>query len=170
MNQTSPRKLSGYNAAQIALHWVIVAMVFFQIAFGEAMVEATDAAEESGRISASDALLASAHYWVGIGVLVLVALRLGLRLTAGAPEPAQGATSLIGRAAKAMHIAFYAMLVATPVLGLLTVYVDGELGDIHQLAKPIFIVLVVLHAGAALVHQFVLRDGTLVRMLVPERR
>jgi cytochrome b561 len=41
------------------------------------------------------------------------------------------------------------------------------MGDIHALAKPVFIVLISIHAAAALFHQLWLRDGTLKRMLLP---
>lgn len=54
-----------------------------------------------------------------------------------------------------------------PVSGLVTLYVNDEIGDIHSLSKPVFIVLILVHAAAALYHQFVVKDGTLRRMLVP---
>ena len=72
-------------------------------------------------------------------------------------------------AAKLVHWAFYLMLVAMPVLGLLTVYVSDEFGDIHKLGKPVFLVLIGVHVLAALFHQFIKRDGTLRRILVPAR-
>lgn len=56
-----------------------------------------------------------------------------------------------------------------PVTGLLTVYVNPDIGEIHQLAKPAFVILIALHASAALFHHFVLRDGTLKRMLSPTK-
>lgn len=164
----SLQRSNGYTSTQIGLHWLIVALVLFQLVFGESMVTATDAAEEGTTLGGTDAFLATAHYWVGIAILALVAVRLLVRLRTGAPAPIDG-NPLLRLAAKAMHWLFYAMLVAVPISGLLTVYVNPEIGDIHQLAKPAFIVLILLHAGAALFHQFVLRDGTLKRMLVPAK-
>jgi cytochrome b561 len=49
----------------------------------------------------------------------------------------------------------------------LAFYVWNWMGDIHALAKPAFIVLIGIHAGAALFHHFVLKDTVLRRMLVP---
>lgn len=162
----SVEKTNGYAPIQIGLHWLIAALVLFQLVFGESMVTATDAAEEGTTLGATDAFLASAHYWVGISVLLLVAIRLVVRLRLGAPKPAEG-NPLLAFAARLTHWLFYGLLVAVPVTGLITVYVNPEMGEIHQLAKPAFIVLIVLHAGAALFHHFVLKDRTLRRMLVP---
>ena len=159
----------GYAPVQVGLHWLVAALVLFQLVFGESMAAATEAAEEGVAPSASDALLATAHYWVGISILVLFAIRLVVRLRVGAPEPAQG-NPVLALAAKITHWLFYILLVAVPVSGLVTVHLNPEVGEIHELAKPAFIALIVLHAGAALVHHFVLKDGTLRRMLVPGRR
>ena len=155
----------GYSAVQIGLHWLIAALVLVQLLFGESMVEMVDAAEEGGQVPSTDVLLSGVHYWAGIAILGLVALRLVLRLTSGvaAPRP----VSLIEWAATGMHWAFYVLLFLVPVSGLGALYVNEELGDIHSLAKPVFIVLILVHAAAALYHQFVVKDGTLRRMLVP---
>ena len=167
MTTSTPAK-TGYAPIQIILHWLIAAIILFQIVFGESMVTATDAAEEGTALSATDAILASAHYWAGISILLLVAVRLVIRLRTGAPEPIDGNPILVFLA-KATHWAFYALLVAVPISGLVTVYINPEVGDIHQLAKPAFVILIGLHAAAALFHQFILRDGTLRRMLVPAK-
>jgi cytochrome b561 len=37
------------------------------------------------------------------------------------------------------------------------------------MAKPVFIVTIAVHAAAALVHQFWMKDGTLARMIIPAR-
>ena len=163
MTQTKP---NGYAPIQIGLHWLIAAMVLFQLVFGESMVAATDAAEEGEAISGSDAILATAHYWVGIGILVLVAARLLVRLRYGTPAPIDTNTLMVA-ASKVTHGLFYLLLVIVPISGLVTVHLNPEVGEIHQLAKPAFILLILVHAGAALFHHFVLKDRTLVRMLAP---
>lgn len=164
----SLQKTIGYGPIQIGLHWLIAALVLFQLVFGESMVTATEAAEEGEAIGASDAILATAHYWVGISILALVALRLIVRLRNGTPPPIDG-NPILALMAKATHWLFYILLVVVPVTGLLAVYANPEIGEIHQLAKPAFILLIALHAGAALFHHFILRDGTLRRMLVPAK-
>jgi cytochrome b561 len=164
----SLKRVEGYAPIQVGLHWLIAALVLFQLVFGESMVAATDAAEEGTPIDAADAILATAHFWVGLTILLLVAVRLVIRIRNGAPPPAHD-NPIVAFAGRATHWLFYILLVAVPVTGLITVYINPEMGEIHQLAKPAFIVLIALHAAAALFHQFVLRDGTLKRMLVPTK-
>ena len=159
----------GYSGLQILLHWVIAALVFFQLIFGESMGAAIDAARDGTTVDPTDATLASAHYWVGIAVLALVVVRLIVRLVGGAPEPQSAGMPILDRLAHYAHWLFYALLVAMPVTGLLAVYVSPELGDIHQLGKPAFIILIALHVLGALYHEFWIKDGTLRRMFVPAR-
>lgn len=159
----------GYSAYQIALHWIIAALVLFQLFFGGSMTAVVDAAEGQGKLSVTDEALGSAHYWVGTAILALVVVRLVLRFASGAPTRATQGARWMKMAAHASHGLFYLLLVATPILGLLAFYVGAPWGDIHSLNKPAFIVLITIHALAAVFHQFWLRDGTLKRMLAPRR-
>ena len=133
------------------------------------MTTLVDAVEEGATVPEADRLLGSAHYWIGIAILVRVVLRLVVRFPRGAPAPAAGAPGWMGAAAKISHTLFYILLTATPILGLLAFYAGNPWGDIHSLNKPAFIILIGVHAIAALYHQFWLRDGTLSRMLIPAR-
>lgn len=162
--QTQP----GYSALQIMLHWSIALLVLFQLIFGESMSKVVDAIEDGDAVSWLDQTLANAHYWVGTSILALVFVRLAVRVVQGAPE-ADGPANWMALAAKAAHVAFYILLVVVPITGLLAIYVSDEFADIHELAKPAFILLILAHGGAALFHHFVLKDGTLKRMLVPAR-
>ena len=49
----------GYTIYQIGLHWLIAALVFAQLVFGESMTEFVEAAEEGEPASALDATLAA---------------------------------------------------------------------------------------------------------------
>jgi cytochrome b561 len=73
------------------------------------------------------------------------------------------------KAAAASHALFYVILLAMPVLGLLGYYIGDPYADIHSWGKPLLIILICIHAAAALLHHFWLKDGTLRRMLVPAR-
>ncbi|HEV7286534.1 MAG TPA: cytochrome b/b6 domain-containing protein [Kaistia sp.] len=86
---------------------------------------------------------------------------------ASARRPCPPGSALLGTLARLTHIAFYVLLVAVPVTGILAYWFIPSLGDVHELGKPAFIVLIALHAAAALWHQFWLRDGLLLRMLKP---
>lgn len=159
----------GYSALQIGLHWLIALLVIFQIVFGESMEHWADSLHEGEAVSPSDVLLGTAHYWVGISTFVLVVIRLILRLRVGVPEHA-GPPSAANRIASIMHWAFYVLLLLMPIQGLLAYYIGDPFGPVHALfGKPILAVLILLHAAAALYNQFVRKDGTLMRMLVPNR-
>jgi cytochrome b561 len=159
----------GYAPIQLALHWLIAALVVFQLVFGQSMQTAIHAAEEGTSLNAVDAILATAHYWIGISILILAVLRLVIRLRYGAPalEVKNRAMALI---ATGTHWLFYILLVVAPVSGLLAFYVSPRFAGVHRLARLAFIGLIGLHAAAALFHHFVLHDGTLKRMLVPARQ
>lgn len=157
----------GYSGLQITLHWAIAALVFFQLLFGESMTSFVDAVADGRQLPQLDQTMASTHYWVGLAVLALVFVRLGVRLAVGAPSPDRSVPTWMAFASRATHALFYGLLVAVPVSGLLAYYVWDWMGDIHAFAKPAFIVLIAAHAGAALFHHFVLKDGVLRRMIVP---
>jgi len=154
----------SYSLAQILLHWVIAALVVWQLIFGEEM----EALEQPGDADSVDLFLANSHLWVGFAILALVALRIVVRVVQGAPPPLE-----TGRAAAVLarisHAAFYMLLVAVPVTGILDYYFHLPTGEIHELGKPLFILLIALHVAATIWHQFVRHDGTLRRMIVPAR-
>lgn len=154
-----------YSSLQISLHWLIAALVIFQLIFGESMTTVVDAVEEGSTITPTDAFLGSAHYWIGITILALAVVRLSIRLTSGVPQPSPSGARWMQMAAKISHAAFYVLLIATPILGLMAFYLGDPWGDIHSLNKPAFIILISIHTLAAMYHQFVLRDGTLSRMV-----
>lgn len=158
----------GYSASQIGLHWLIAALVFAQLIFGESMTESIETAEEGEQIDTLTGNLASTHYYFGIAIFALVVIRLILRLKNGAPPPppeTSGAIELVGRVS---HWLFYVLLVIVPVTGLLGFYAGDPFGEWHIYAKPVFIGLIALHVAASLYHQFWRKDGLLIRMIKPE--
>ena len=159
-------KVRGYSAAQIGLHWLIPALVFVQLIFGESMTEVIEAAEEGKQVSGFDGTMASVHYYFGIAILVLVVLRLALRLKNGAPPPPE-TNGMLALAGRLSHALFYVLLAVVPVTGLLGYYLGDPYGEWHTYAKPVFIGLIALHVGASLYHQFWRKDGLLKRMMKP---
>ncbi|MBH0236318.1 cytochrome b [Methylobrevis albus] len=154
---------SGYNSAQRVIHWLTVIIVAAQIAFGDS-VSAVERAMREGRTpDGFDAGMANAHFWGGISVLTLTVLRLVIRHRDGVPPPL--ATGLQARLATASHHLFYVLLILMPLTGLVAWYVLPAAGAVHELGKPVLIVLIAVHVAAALWHHFVTRDTTLTRML-----
>jgi cytochrome b561 len=160
--------VQGYTAYQIGLHWLIAALVFAQLIFGESMTEAIEAVEEGKPVSSLEGNLADMHYYFGIAILALVAVRLALRLRKGAPPPPPETSGAIELAGRVSHWLFYALLIGVPVTGLLGFYYGDPYGEWHSYAKPVFIGLIALHVAASLYHQFWRKDGLLMRMLKPE--
>lgn len=167
MSQDENTAVQGYSALQIGLHWLIAALVVVQLVFGESMTEFMDAAEEGEPVSSLDANMAGVHYYFGIAILALVAIRLALRFQRGTPA-APDTGRLVASAGAITHWLFYALLIVVPLTGLLGYYFGDPFGEIHTLAKPVFIILIALHVAAALYHQYWRRDGLLSRMLWPQ--
>ena len=118
----------GYTGLQITLHWIIAALVILQLIFGESIGEAVRADERGTVLTSFDQFFAGVHYWVGISILALAALRLWLRRFLGAPAAQQGCMQT---AAKLNHLAFYVVLVLMPIAGLLAFYVGEPFGEAH---------------------------------------
>lgn len=160
----------GYSGIQIGLHWTIAVLVVFQLLFGESMTNYVDATSAGRQLSGVEQAMGAAHYWVGLGILFLTFIRLAVRLICRAPRIDASTPKWVALASRATHGLFYVLLIATPVSGLLAVYIWNWMGDIHTLAKPLFITLIGVHAAAALFHHFVFKDATLRNMLMPAGR
>jgi cytochrome b561 len=175
----------GYTSTAKALHWVIVALMTAQYIFAWAM-------PHIGRNTPVTTLI-SLHFSFGMIILAVAIVRLGWRLTHTEPEHKDDLPPWQQRASRLMHWALYVLLFVVPILGwintsyrgmpivmfgaeLPTLVAKGSAGwrwtgDVHGLlANYLLLGLIGLHAGAALYHYFVRRDGVLQRMLPRARR
>ena len=176
MNSTPNR----FTPTAIALHWVVAALIIFNLGFGLYTVGLP--------LSPQKLKFFSWHKWIGVTVFLLSAARLLWRL--GHPAPALPSTmkDWEQRAAKYSHVALYVLFFAAPLTGWLfssaagfqTVYLGmlpipdllpkhKELAEVlrytHHWINYTLAALVVLHAAAAFKHHLVDRDDVLVRML-----
>lgn len=158
----------GYSKTQIALHWGIAALILFQLIFGEEMGGAWRAVRNGAAPDMT--LLVWAHIVVGIGILAFAVWRLVLRVMRGAPDAPAGLTRRMVLAGEAGHWGLYALMFLAPMSGLAAWY-GGIMtaGEVHGWLKPAIIILVVLHIAAALWHQFIRKDGLMMRMRWPKR-
>lgn len=124
------------------------------------------------------------HFTMGLLVFGLVWIRLVARLrTSRPPQPRSAADWL----AAAMHLALYVLMVLMPVIGWMVLSASGkpipffaidlpalipknkalgeQLKEVHELVGVAGYWLVGLHASAALFRHYLLKDGTLRRML-----
>ena len=169
-----------YTPGAIALHWIVAALILFNLAFGLYTVGLP--------LSPTKLRYFSYHKWVGVTIFMLAASRLLWRLCH--PAPALPATMARWEkvTANATHILLYVLFFSAPLTGWLfssasgfqTVYLgvvpipdllpkDKALADALKLAhKSInytMAAVIVLHAAAALKHHFIDRDDVLRRML-----
>ena len=157
--------VQGYSRVQILLHWIVVALIIFQIAGHEPMAEAWEVVKTGGMPVMS--VMVWGHVTAGIAVLLLVLWRIGLRLRRGAPEAPAG-PALIHWAGKITHLALYGLMVLVPLSGM-AAWFGGPVvaAEAHEVMKNLILILVLLHVGAALYHQFLVKDGLMERMRKP---
>jgi cytochrome b561 len=151
-----------YNTAQILLHWAIAALIIFNYFVSEGMGRAFR--QHLDDSTAGYNLVASLHVYVGLAIIALVLLRIIVRFLSKKTKTA--ATNLLDRASRIVHEILYSLMFLVPVFGATAWYLGIHImGDVHEIAMNIMMTLVLLHAAAALFHQYVLKDGTLLKML-----
>jgi cytochrome b561 len=171
-----------YTKAAIWLHWITALLMIFMLFWGEELMEV-----RRGQSLAS--WQPSAHASVGVLILLLAIARLLWRAGHLPPPLPQGTTRFEEIASRLTHGAFYGLMIAIPVLGLMALApfglehtdVDqvtffkllplafmpnfgGWTAEAHEIASSIAKILVILHVLAALKHQFWNKDGLLSRM------
>ena len=187
MNQKST---SHYDPLSRALHWItaIVVTIAFILGpggFGRLMRQGIDPATRNDIVW---------HETLGILVLVLTVLRL-LWVAFRPAVPQLPMASWMQIMAKLMHLALWALLLALPITAFLAlgseahpltllgglridqmpIIADSAIakladwGDVHEFLGDAIMWLAGLHAGAAIYHHMVLKDGVLLAML-PRKR
>ncbi len=175
---------TSYGAVAIALHWVVVLLLlsaWFTGRLGDALPRAS---HELGLF---------VHISLGLALFATALVRLGWRLADPPPAPApskfRGKFRVwAGRVGEIVHLMIYALMFAIPVLGIMTQFARGyplpvfglfdipspwigdrsfthDMKEMHETLANSLMVLTGLHAGAALVHHYVLRDRTMLRMV-----
>lgn len=167
-----------YNSLARALHWIIAAMIIFNLLtgiFGEAFEKVW--------------MSIPAHKSTGILILFLSLVRLIWRLRWTTPDYPVDFNPTFRKFAAATHGTFYILMLVLPITGWifssagkypLDLYgmvgfpklpitkdmaIAGISHEMHEVLGYGFGALVVLHIGAALYHHFAMKDPTLRRML-----
>ena len=153
---------NGYSGLQIGLHWAIALLIGVNYLVSEAMEETFDGMMEGKAVTGWTPVI---HVYVGVAVLVLVATRILVRVTRGAPGPIQGGT-LFDKLGEVSHWALYALMLVVPALGAISWYLKiDQTAGLHVLVMNGMMILIGVHAVAALFHQFILKDHLLLRMM-----
>ena len=173
--------IAHYGSVSIAMHWVMLLLliaVYATIELRGIFPKGSDPREA----------MKAWHFMLGLGVFVLVWLRLIIHAAAGAAPailPAPPRWQAVS--AKLMHVLLYLFMIAMPILGWLILSAEGKpvpffgvslpaliaenkesaksLQEIHETVGELGYWLIGLHAAAALFHHYVVRDNTLRRML-----
>jgi len=177
-----------YGLVAIALHWAVAALFLSQIALGIFMttLPLTDPRTFP---------LYQTHKSIGFVIFILVAFRLVWRMTGRVPPLPASLPRWQARAAGAVHAFLYFALLAMPLLGWVVVsasplgiptLIFGEyviphipfdvmspdrqmIGSVaswaHWALAWAASIAVIGHIAAALVHHFVVKDATLLRIL-----
>ena len=184
MNTTStPTTARRYGAVAIALHWLLGLAIIGSFAVGVYM---TDLPFSPLRLK-----LYNWHKWAGVAILTLSAARLLWRLTHRPPALPAAVEAAMPRwqriAHHGTHHLMYLLFFAIPLTGWAyssaagfpivwfgvlplpdLIGVDKELAELikplHKLAAFGLGLLVLMHIGAALKHQWIDRDRLLGRM------
>jgi len=167
---------SRYGVVSQGLHWLTAAVVVILIL-----------TSKSGDFEPADG--GALYYWhtsLGLLVLLLVVARVLWRIVTPPPPAPVGQSRLAGRLAHGLHILFYLLLVALPLSGALAAAADGGavsffglvtlpvglasadgefFEEMHELLGNVLLVVVALHALAALKHHYIDKDDVLTRML-----
>ncbi len=165
---TATGRPAGYSATQIMLHWMIAVLILFQFLASDGIEHVWDAFEDGEAAGSGDLSLAYLHVTIGIAVLSLAVVRVVLRLTRGAPPLPESDPVAARIVAHVVHGLLYLLLFLLPISGAVAWFGGVEAAaDAHKVLKTALLAVVALHVAGALVQQFVMRSGILMRMFRP---
>lgn len=173
-----------YTSTAKVLHWLIALMIIGLFALGQYMSDLS--------MSPSKLQLYSWHKWAGVTVFLLVLIRLGWRLLHAPPALPAQMSKRQQLASHASHTMLYVLMLAIPISGWLMSSAKGyqtvwfgvvplpdligkdkqigeALAELHGSLNGLLMLIVSIHALAALKHHFIDRDDVLLRML-PSRK
>lgn len=169
-----------YGVVSRLLHWGMALLVIWQVL--KLFDRINDGQHWVGEV------LVPWHISIGVLIGVLVIVRIAWALRNNDNRPPAPPPPTLGMLARAGHIALYVCLVLMPLTGIAIMVGNGygleafgiQLvsrsdtgipwmatigGAIHSPLAWLLVLLVIGHAGAALWHGFVRKDGVLQRML-----
>jgi cytochrome b561 len=160
--------LVSFSFPQRILHWLTAALVFFNLLLPDGMNEWHRSMRRNGSATADQIASANVHAYVGIGILLLVFLRLVLRLYQGAPPSPSREPAIFRLAAKVAQVVLYVLLLAMPVTGMASYYLGYDsVGGVHaDILKVVVWAVLGAHVLGVLIHQFYWKTDVLRRMTV----
>lgn len=161
---------TAYRASEKSLHWMSAAAIITLIGI----------AIWGGQLSPGPTKLILGRLHLGLGVIVLALSMVRAAIRLSGPK-----LSGIGIAARSVHTGLYLLLFAIPATGLVTTIRSNginillnlsggeaynpllaeDTANLHIILAYTMVIALIGHIGAAFWHQFVLRDGTMAKMM-----
>jgi cytochrome b561 len=171
-----------YHPLQVSLHWLIVLLIFATFLLGKYM---SGLPNESGKI-----LSLGVHMALGLITLLVMVVRVIARLRLPKPAEVTAGNAFFDWIGKAIHYTLYVLVLLMAVSGLSLSLQSGLVPIVfggsstplpadfyafrarmlHGFVAPALLILVLVHVGAVLYHQFVLKDHLLSRMGYGKRK
>lgn len=176
----------SYGWLTILMHWLAAVLVIGLFAVGFYMVDL-------GYYDEGYHKLPRLHVSFGLLLAFLMLLRVGWRvINRGKPKPLPTHSKRVRLLAAGMKYVLYLLIFTMIVTGYLVTTAKGDparmfdvlaipatlqlsadgvdiAGEVHRISGWLIVILAALHAAAALMHHFVIRDQTLRRMLKPQK-
>jgi cytochrome b561 len=165
-----------YHPFQVSLHWLVVILIIAAFLLGKSM---SGLPNEPAKTP-----LLALHMLLGLTTLIVIVLRLIARVRLPRPASATTGNAFLDWVGKAVHYALYLLVFLMALSGMSLSLQSGLLPAVfgvpgaalpadffefsarmlHGFIAPALLVLIFIHAGAALYHQFALKDNLLSRM------
>ncbi len=170
-----------YSTALVAVHWfmaLLMVAVFASIELRVLFAKGTEMRD----------FMKALHFMLGMGVLLMVVLRLAARWNSPKPveTAASSAQTWAHRMATMGHLALYGFMLLMPLAGWLALSAAGkpipffglelpalmgpnkafahDIKELHEVVGQLGYWLIGVHVAAALGHHYVIKDGLMSRM------
>lgn len=173
MSETPPKR---YAPVHVVIHWLMALLVFMMLGIGKFAMPSVSPQDPQ------KVMVLQTHTYIGGAIAILLIARLVIRFTMKRPAPADAGNAFLNFVGKTVHVLLYILLIGMALsgLGLFQLanlpavfggtqaypsnFFDYPPRNSHGLFSWVLLVLVFLHIGAALYHQFVRKDNLISRM------
>ncbi len=165
-----------YHPLQVSFHWLVVVLLFAAFILGKYISGLPNDAAKIASIGI--------HMTLGAITLIVIVVRFIARLRFSKPASATTGNILLDLIGKIVHYALYVLVFLMAISGmalslqsgLIPIVFGGSEASLptdfyvftsrilHGFIAPTLFLLIALHVGAALYHQFLLKDHLLARM------
>jgi cytochrome b561 len=175
----SETTVKRYHPALVSLHWLVAILIFATVLF------AGEEGEGGPALSIGGFPPMGIHMILGMTTLALLTIRLLVRWSTKHPDWASTGTPFLDLVGKLTHFGLYFFTFSITITGIVMASQRGllarvlgigtaaarsfgrrgfSLGAFHGLSWALLFLLILLHIGAALYHQFFKKDNLLGRM------